>query len=76
MEICKDGCIKTRNHIIYIRCRNEQLYNYKTTLFFAVENNNIPLTKYLLANGADRNIKDDQGNTAFMYAETPEMMNI
>ena len=65
--------LEVPTNISYI---NSQIYNYKTALFFAVEHNDIALTKYILYKGGDKNIKDDQGKKAFDYAETPEMINI
>lgn len=44
-------------------------YNGMTPLMIASRYNNVEMIKYLLANGANLNTKDEKGNTALKHAE-------
>ena len=43
--------------------------NGLTPLMFAARYNKVDILKYLLEKGADKQIKDERGNTALKYAE-------
>ena len=55
---------------------NEQDLEKKTCLHYAVMNNDILLTKYLLLKGIDKSIIDFSGQTAFQKAYTEEMKKL
>jgi len=43
--------------------------NGLTPLMFAARYNKVEIIKYLVEKGADKQLKDDKGNTALQYAE-------
>lgn len=46
-----------------------EMSNGLTPLMFAARYNKVDILKYLLEKGADKQIKDERGNTALKYAE-------
>ncbi|WP_445454230.1 ankyrin repeat domain-containing protein [Flavobacterium sp. 25HG05S-40] len=46
-----------------------EMSNGLTPLMFAARYNKIEILKYLMEKGADKQIKDERGNTAIKYAE-------
>lgn len=46
-----------------------EMSNGLTPLMFAARYNKIEILKYLLEKGADKDLKDERGNTALKYAE-------
>lgn len=48
--------------------------NGLTPLMFAARYNKIEILKYLLDKGADKEVKDERGNTALKYAENSKSL--
>ena len=45
----------------------------RTPLHIAAENGNLDFAEFLIANGADRNAVDNNGNTPLFYADVQEL---
>ena len=52
---------------------NQKNNSEMTILHYGIIQNDVPLVRYLLHKGADKEIKDSSGKTAFDYAESEEM---
>ena len=51
-----------------------EMSNGLTPLMFAARYNKLEILKYLIEKGADKQIKDERGNTALKYAENSKSL--
>ena len=66
--IFKGDIVTVKKFIEYGANVNEES-NGMTPLMFAARYNKVDIVKYLLANGADKDLKDEKGYTAAKYAQ-------
>jgi ankyrin repeat protein len=64
-----NGDIATVKKFVEYGSDVNELSNGVTPLMLAARYNKVEILKYLLENGADKKIKDENGNTALKYAE-------
>ncbi|KAH0789266.1 ankyrin repeat domain protein [Histomonas meleagridis] len=55
---------------------NQEDNGKRTCLHYAVYNNDLNVVNYLLIKGADKNLVDDNGNSAMDFARTEKMKNL
>lgn len=63
------GDLTTVKKFVEYGCDVNEKANGLTPLMFAARYNKVEILKFLLQNGADKRIKDENGNTALNYAE-------
>lgn len=63
------GDLATVKKFVEYGANVNEMSNGLTPLMFAARYNKIEILKYLLEKGADKDIKDERGNTAMKYAE-------
>ncbi|MGC4041335.1 MAG: ankyrin repeat domain-containing protein [Flavobacterium sp.] len=63
------GDIESVKKFIEYGANINEMSNGLTPLMFAARYNKVEILKYLVEKGADKQIKDERGNTAMKYAE-------
>ena len=63
------GDIATVKKFIEYGADVNEMSNGLTPLMFAARYNKVEILKYLIEKGADKQVKDERGNTALKYAE-------